>query len=314
MAPSSSSVKVSRPFSSTAGSSPLGSVRATTYQLTTENLALLSTLQGWKHGFHGPFRSEVCFINTRPVTDLRCRTANPATVRDPDFTMVQVRANGLCVVRVAEPGIFLREVIGIDSQVGVEEISELLRRVITLAFSDTIMETRSCDFVAERVDDEFGLSIDSITMNISLPDEITWAMTRGVARGVEEGGFHVGDLGRYQQGRAADAMLAAAQIPGEGAMGDMMSAGTPIPSPSCRVQSDRASSPWRLWCGHTACPAGRRPRAQFQVTEGPAPIPATPAEHSWCSIPGVTAVAVPQLCSFPPDSAGFQVFISGVTG
>ncbi|ETD32057.1 SPFH domain-containing protein [Williamsia sp. D3] len=213
------------------------------YQLTTENLPLLSTLQGWKHGFTSPFRSEVYFINTRPVTDLRWGTANPVTVRDPDFTMVQVRANGLCVVRVAEPDIFLREVIGTDSEVDVEEISELLRRVITLAFSDMIMETRLGvidlqgrqvelsqklrDFVAERVDDEFGLSIDSITMNISLPDEITSAMTRGVARGVEEGGFlnNVGDLGRYQQGRAADAMLAAAQNPGGGAMGDMMSAG-----------------------------------------------------------------------------------------
>ena len=213
------------------------------YQLTTENLPLLSTLQGWKHGFNSPFRSEVYFINTRPVTDLRWGTANPVTVRDPDFTMVQVRANGLCVVRVAEPDIFLREVIGTDSEVDVEEISELLRRVITLAFSDMIMETRLGvidlqgrqvelsqklrDFVAERVDDEFGLSIDSITMNISLPDEITSAMTRGVARGVEESGFlnNVGDLGRYQQGKAADAMLAAAQNPGGGAMGDMMSAG-----------------------------------------------------------------------------------------
>jgi hypothetical protein len=82
-------------------------------------------------------------------------------------------------------------------------------------------------FVSERVDDEFGLAIDSITMNISLPEEITSAMTRGVARGVEESGFlnNVDDLGRYQQGKAADAMLAAAQNPGGGAMGDMMSAG-----------------------------------------------------------------------------------------
>ncbi|PYE21146.1 membrane protease subunit (stomatin/prohibitin family) [Williamsia limnetica] len=213
------------------------------YTLTSENLPILSTLQGWKHGFNSPFRSEVYFINSRPVTDLRWGTANPVTVRDPDFTMVQVRANGLCVVRVADPEIFLREVIGTDSAVDVDEISELLRRVITLAFSDMIMETRLGvidlqgrqvelsdklrAFVSERVDDEFGLAIDSITMNISLPDEITSAMTRGVARGVEEGGFlnNVGDLGRYQQGRAADAMLAAAQNPGGGAMGDMMSAG-----------------------------------------------------------------------------------------
>lgn len=213
------------------------------YQLTSENLPLLSTLQGWKHGFNSPFRSEVYFINSRPVTDLRWGTANPVTVRDPDFTMVQVRANGLCVVRVADPEIFLREVIGTDSQVDVDEISELLRRVITLAFSDMIMETklgvidlqgRQVElsdklraFVAERVDDEFGLAIESITMNISLPEEITSAMTRGVARGVEESGFlnNVDDLGRYQQGKAADAMLAAAQNPGGGAMGDMMSAG-----------------------------------------------------------------------------------------
>lgn len=214
------------------------------YSLTTENLPLLSTLQGWKFGFNSPFRSEVYFINTRPVTDLRWGTANPVTVRDPDFKMVQVRANGLCVVRVADPPVFMRQVIGTDSSVDVEEISELLRRVITLAFSDMILETglgvidlqgrqvelseKLRDFVATRVDDEFGLAIDSITMNVSLPDEITQAMTRGVARGVEESGWvnQLGDMQRYQQAKQADAMVAAANNPGGGGtMGDLMGAG-----------------------------------------------------------------------------------------
>lgn len=214
------------------------------YQLTSENLPILSTLQGWKHGFNSPFRSEVYFINTRPVTDLRWGTPQPVTVRDPDFKMVQVRANGLCVVKIEDAEIFLREVIGTDSSVDIEEITELLRRVITLAFSDLVIETglgaidlqgrqvelaaKLRDFVADRVDDEYGLAIPDITMNISLPDEITAAMTRGVARGVEEGGFldNVGDLNRYQQARQADAMLAAAQNPGGGGtMGDMMGMG-----------------------------------------------------------------------------------------
>ncbi len=214
------------------------------YELTSENLPILGTLQGWKHGFNSPFRSEVYFINTRPVTDLRWGTPQPVTVRDPDFKMVQVRANGLCVVKIENAEIFLREVIGTDSNVDIEEITELLRRVITLAFSDMVLETglgaidlqgrqvelsaKLRDFVAERVDDEYGLAIPDITMNISLPDEITAAMTRGVARGVEEGGFlsNVGDLGRYQQAKQADAMLAAAQNPGGGgAMGDMMGMG-----------------------------------------------------------------------------------------
>jgi membrane protease subunit (stomatin/prohibitin family) len=214
------------------------------YELKSENLPVLSTLQGWKYGFDSPFRSEVYFINTRPVTDLRWGTPTPVTVRDPDFKMVQVRANGLCVVKVENAEIFLKEVIGTDSSVDVDEISELLRRVITLAFSDLVMETKLGvidlqgkqvelsdklrDFVAERVDDEYGLAIPSITMNISLPEEITAAMTRGVARGVEEGGFldNVGNLDRYQQAKQADAMLAAAQNPGGGGtMGDMMGMG-----------------------------------------------------------------------------------------
>jgi membrane protease subunit (stomatin/prohibitin family) len=213
------------------------------YQLTSENLPVLSTLQGWKHGFNSPFRSEVYFMNMRPVTDLRWGTPQPVTVRDPDFGMVQVRANGLCVVKIEDPEIFLREIIGTDSTVEAEEISELLRRVITLAFSDMILETglgaidlqgrqvelsaKLREFVAERVDDEFGLAIPDIMMNISLPDEITQAMTRGVARGVEEGGYvrNVGDIDRLTQVRAADAMVAAASNPGGGLAGAGMQAG-----------------------------------------------------------------------------------------
>lgn len=213
------------------------------HELTTENLPILSTLQGWKHGFNSPFRSEVYFINTRPVTDLRWGTPQPVTVRDPDFGMVQVRANGLCVVKIADVEVFLREVIGTDSAVEAEEITELLRRVITLAFSDMVMATglgaidlqgrqvelseKLKEFVSERVDNEFGLVITEVTMNISLPEEITQAMTAGVARGVEQKGYlqNLGPIDRYQQLAAADAMVAAAGNEGGSAMGDFMQAG-----------------------------------------------------------------------------------------
>ncbi|MEL6891829.1 MAG: SPFH domain-containing protein [Actinomycetota bacterium] len=212
------------------------------YELTSENLPILSTLQGWKHGFDSPFRSEVYFINTRPVTDIRWGTPQPVTVRDPDFKMVQVRANGLCVVKIDDIEIFLKEVIGTDSAVEADEITELLRRVISMAFSDMVLETglgaidlqgrqvelsgKLREFVEERVDDEFGLSIPDITMNISLPDEITKAMTAGVAKGVQASGFVENvDLNKYQQAQAADAMLAAAENPGGSVMGDMMQMG-----------------------------------------------------------------------------------------
>jgi len=213
------------------------------YELKSENLPILGTLQGWKYGFDSPFRSEVYFINTRPVTSLRWGTPNPVTVRDPDFKMVQVRANGLCVVKISDVEVFLREVIGTDSAVEAEEIAELLRRVISLAFSDMVLASglgaidlqgrqvelsaKLRDFVAERVDDEYGLEIPEITMNISLPDEITQAMTRGVAKGVETSGYidNISDVGRLQQVKAAEAMVAAAGNPGGSAMGDMMQMG-----------------------------------------------------------------------------------------
>ncbi|CAN5356558.1 SPFH domain-containing protein [soil metagenome] len=202
------------------------------YQLTSENLPVLGTLQGWKHGFNSPFRSEVYFLNSRPITDLRWGTPAPITIRDPDFGMVQVRANGLCVVKIEEVDIFLREIIGTDSEVQAEEIAELLRQVISTAFSEMVLETgvgaidlqgkqrelaaKLREYVQEKVDDEFGLAIPDITMNISLPDEITQAMTRGVARGVEEGGYarNIGDIDRFAQVRQADAMLAAASQEG----------------------------------------------------------------------------------------------------
>lgn len=203
----------------------------------------MSTLQGWRYGFNSPFRSEVYFVNTRPVTDLRWGTPTPITLRDPDFGMVQVRANGLCIVRVQNPPLFLRTVIGTDSAVDIDEVTELIRREISQALSELVLGTgvgaidlqsrqtelsgKLRDVVASRVDDEFGLAIDSITMNVSLPDEITQAMTRGVAQGVEESGRmrQLDDLDKYQRVRQIDAMNAAAGNPGGGAMGDMMGAG-----------------------------------------------------------------------------------------
>lgn len=310
------------------------------HELTTENLPVLSTLQGWKHGFKSPFRSEVYFINTRPVTDLRWGTPQPITVRDPDFGMVQVRANGLCVVKIADVEVFLREVIGTDSAVEAEEVTELLRRVITLAFSDMVMATslgaidlqgrqvelaeKLKDFVTDRVDNEFGLVITEVTMNISLPEEITQAMTAGVARGVEQKGYlqNLGDVGRYQQVAAADAMVAAASNEGGSAMGDFMQAGMGM---AMAGQMAGALQGAMAPGGQGGAPAGAAPpplpgQAQFhvemngqpggpfnlqQVQAGVANGQVTPATLVWSAgmaawAPANTVPALQALFTTPP--------------
>lgn len=211
------------------------------YTLTSENMPVMSTLQGWKYGFNSPFRSEVYFVNTRPITELRWGTPSPVTIRDPDFGMVQVRANGLCVIRVTDAGVFLNEVIGTDSNVDADEIAELIRRIIATEFSRMLIDTgagaidlqahqgelaaKLREYVRSKVEKEYGLTCESIEMTISLPEAITQAMTRGVARGVEEKGYYgnVGDMNRFQQGRAADAMLGAATA--DGGAGGFMGAG-----------------------------------------------------------------------------------------
>ena len=72
------------------------------YTLETKNLPVLSTLQGWKHGFESPFKAEVYFCSTRRFTDLKWGTKNPVMVRDAEFGPVRLRAFGTYAVRIGD--------------------------------------------------------------------------------------------------------------------------------------------------------------------------------------------------------------------
>src|SRR6187399_1757558 len=63
-----------------------------TYELTTQNLPILSTLRGWKYGFNSPFKAEVYFVSMRQWTDQKWGTQNPIMLRDPEFGPVRIRA------------------------------------------------------------------------------------------------------------------------------------------------------------------------------------------------------------------------------
>ena len=52
-------------------------------------------------------------------------------MRDPDFKMVQIRANGTMVVKIADAEIFLREVIGLPSGPSIGEASTSSSPVIS---------------------------------------------------------------------------------------------------------------------------------------------------------------------------------------
>ncbi|MCK5687627.1 SPFH domain-containing protein, partial [Myxococcota bacterium] len=81
------------------------------YELETNNMPILSTLKGWKHGFHSPFKAEVYFVNTKRFTDLKWGTKNPIMLRDAEFGPVRIRAFGTYAIRVKDAATFIREIV-----------------------------------------------------------------------------------------------------------------------------------------------------------------------------------------------------------
>ena len=149
-----------------------------TYELTTDNIPILSTIAGWKHGFDSPFKSEVYFVSTRQITDMKWGTPNPIVMRDPDFGPVRIRAFGNYALKATDPRALLTELVGTDGEFESDEVSELLRAIINTAFADLVASSKIAvldlagsyqefsaqlrEEVESRVDDEYGLAIPQL--------------------------------------------------------------------------------------------------------------------------------------------------------
>ena len=187
------------------------------YTLATDNLPLLSSLQGWKHGFESPFKSEVYFVSTRTIGELKWGTPNPIMLRDEDFGPVRLRAFGTYTLRALDPETLLKELVGTDAALETGEITELMRGVVVSAFADLLGESKiaALDLAAnyrelgddlarlvnERIDDEYGLEVPQLyIINVSLPESVEKALDARSSMGV------IGDLGRYQQFQLGNAL------------------------------------------------------------------------------------------------------------
>lgn len=200
------------------------------YQLETNNMPILTTLQNWDHGFQSPFKSEVYFVNTTRFNDQKWGTKNPIMARDPEFGPVRLRAFGTYSMRVTDPGKFMTEIVGTDGEFTSDEISFQIRNIIVQEVSQILAKSGIpvLDMAANLSDlgklianaitpkvGEYGLSIPEFYIeNISLPEEVEKAMDKRTSIGV------AGDLNRYMQFNAAESM----SQPGS-AMGSAMGAG-----------------------------------------------------------------------------------------
>ncbi|NES98035.1 MAG: antifreeze protein [Desertifilum sp. SIO1I2] len=196
------------------------------YSLTTQNLPILSTLQGWPYGFNSPFKAEVYFFNTKQFTNLKWGTSNPIMLRDADFGVVRVRAYGNYSIRIVDPAALLQELVSTDGLFQVDRVQDHLRNIIVTAFASWLGRSQIpiIDLAAHYSElgeqvrsgiqaeiQNLGIELSGLLIeNVSVPETVEQALDKRASMGV------LGNMQQYAQYQAANAVEQSAQNPGGG--------------------------------------------------------------------------------------------------
>jgi membrane protease subunit (stomatin/prohibitin family) len=194
------------------------------HTLSTMNLPLLGRIIGAAFGGKSPFQAQVYFISRQTFTDLKWGTKEPITFRDSELSMVRLRSFGRFSVRVAEPGIFLQQLVGTRGVFTTDAISDFLRDICVARLNDLLGETlktildlpRYYDELSGglkgRVADDFGKYglelVDFLIGAITPPEEVQKMIDERAGMGA------IGDMQKYLAFKAARGIEAAAANPG----------------------------------------------------------------------------------------------------
>ncbi|HME06779.1 MAG TPA: SPFH domain-containing protein [Bryobacteraceae bacterium] len=224
------------------------------YTLNTQTLPILTYLMNWDKAFKSPFKSDVYYFATRLQTNQRWGTPTPITVRDKDFGMVRMRAFGIYSYRVSDPRLFYQKVSGTRDTYRVADLDGQLRNTIIgrmtalfansglpfldLAANQTELSTRM-QHDTQPVFADLGLALDSFMVeNVSLPDELQKLLDQRIGMNM------VGDLNKYTQFQAAQAIpIAAANEGGGGAAGIGVGLGAGMALGQTMVNAMRPATP-----------------------------------------------------------------------
>jgi membrane protease subunit (stomatin/prohibitin family) len=287
------------------------------YTLTTMNVPILTRLLTipWEKS---PFQAQVYFVGMQTFLDQKWGTRSPITVRDKDFGIVRLRANGKFAFRVVDSVRLLDELVGTQGKYTTEEITSYLKDLIVSRLTDVLgtagmslldlpgkfdeLATSSTNSIAADFT-KFGLELVGFFINaISPPEEVQKAIDARSSMGV------IGDMQAYTVFQAANSMgrLAEAQGGGagnaQGAMGMGMGAGFGMMMPQM-IQQAIASNP-------------RVNPNQFQPSQGGAAGGAQPP--AGLDFGGLSRASSPpvdpkQLVRSVAESAGYQVSEEGET-
>jgi membrane protease subunit (stomatin/prohibitin family) len=195
------------------------------HTLTTMNLPFLGKAIGLPFGGESPFKAQVYFVSRQTFTELKWGTKEPIVFRDAELSMVRLRAFGRFSMRVADPGIFIQQLVGTKGQYTTDAIEDFLRDISVARLNDLLGETlktvldlpRYYDELAGglkgRVADDFGKYgvelVDFLIGAITPPEEVQKMIDERAGMGA------IGDMQRYMAFKAARSIEAAANNPGE---------------------------------------------------------------------------------------------------
>ena len=206
------------------------------HKLTTQTLPLLTNLKNWDKLFQSPFKSDVYFFSTRLQLDRKWGTPNPITVRDKDFGMVRLRAFGIYSYRIADAGLFHKEVSGTRDVYNVSDVDGQLRNTMIAAITDAFGASgvpfldmagnqdafaKAVKAKMEPLFARMGLAVDTLVVqNISLPEEIQKVLDTRIGMNM------LGDMNNYTKYQTANAIpIAAGNEGGLAGIGASLAAG-----------------------------------------------------------------------------------------
>jgi excisionase family DNA binding protein len=179
-----------------------------THTLITDNIPVLTRLQGWKYGFESPFKTDVYYVVTRLLTGNKWGTSNPVMVRDQDLGVVRLRAFGTYDFRVVDIPRFLKEVAGTDDHFRIDGFADAMRSRIVSVFSDALASSKIpaldistryneiggalLPLINPVLKEKYGLEMTSFILeNVSVPPEVEQAIDK------RAGMAAVGNLNEY---------------------------------------------------------------------------------------------------------------------
>ena len=120
-----------------------------TYTLQTSNIPLLNKIINLPFGGETPFKAEVWFINLTSKLDMKWGTPTPIQLEDPKYNIIiPVRAFGQYGLKVNDPQLFLKTLIGNMPSFSAEKVDTYFKGKLLSQLSVAIANKMTCDDIS----------------------------------------------------------------------------------------------------------------------------------------------------------------------